>query len=314
MKRLIIISLILFGHNVFAQNLVPNPSFEDTIQCPISNGNILDTEHWYSPTIGTPDFFHSCNGSSLGIPINSVGSQYARTGEAYAGIVTLDTINLQSNIEYIRIELIDTLVSEQCYDVSFFFSVADLNSFAVLSRDIGIQFTNTSIISPTYVLTYNPSNTIIDTNCIDTLNCTDWIEVSGEYYANGGERFITIGVFHTDTFCSSSTCNSIYFPGSVNGYCYIDDVSVIPCPVDSTSENKWECINGTCVDTVNNGTYTSLADCEAYCEQVGISEQKQTKTLLKIIDVLGRETKPQPNVPLFYIYDDGTVEKRIIIK
>ena len=38
------------------------------------------------------------------------------------------------------------------------------------------------------------------------------------------------------------------------------------------------------------------------------------KELLKIIDVLGRETKGTKNEPLFYIYDDGTVEKRIIIE
>tara|TARA_B110000008_G_scaffold98088_1_gene100797 strand:+ start:1287 stop:3350 length:2064 start_codon:yes stop_codon:yes gene_type:complete len=36
------------------------------------------------------------------------------------------------------------------------------------------------------------------------------------------------------------------------------------------------------------------------------------KTLLKVTDLLGRETK-QTNQPLFYIYDDGTVEKRIVI-
>ena len=34
----------------------------------------------------------------------------------------------------------------------------------------------------------------------------------------------------------------------------------------------------------------------------------------KIIDILGRETKPTINTPLFYIYDDGTVEKKIIIE
>ncbi|MBT3622111.1 MAG: hypothetical protein HN535_05105 [Flavobacteriales bacterium] len=38
------------------------------------------------------------------------------------------------------------------------------------------------------------------------------------------------------------------------------------------------------------------------------------KTLLKIIDILGRETKPTINTPLFYMYDDGTVEKKIIIE
>ncbi|MDC0204689.1 CotH kinase family protein, partial [Flavobacteriales bacterium] len=38
------------------------------------------------------------------------------------------------------------------------------------------------------------------------------------------------------------------------------------------------------------------------------------KTLLKIFDVVGRESKPKPNVLLLYIYDDGTVEKRIVIE
>ena len=37
------------------------------------------------------------------------------------------------------------------------------------------------------------------------------------------------------------------------------------------------------------------------------------KELLKVTDLLGRETK-QTNQPLFYIYDDGTVEKRVIIE
>ena len=36
--------------------------------------------------------------------------------------------------------------------------------------------------------------------------------------------------------------------------------------------------------------------------------------LLKIINMLGQETTPKPNQPLFYIYDDGTVEKRIVIE
>ena len=38
------------------------------------------------------------------------------------------------------------------------------------------------------------------------------------------------------------------------------------------------------------------------------------KILLNIIDMLGRNTQFQYNTPLFYIYDDGTVEKRIIIE
>ena len=38
------------------------------------------------------------------------------------------------------------------------------------------------------------------------------------------------------------------------------------------------------------------------------------RTLIEIKDVLGRKTKINTNKPLFYIYDDGTVEKKIIIE
>jgi len=38
------------------------------------------------------------------------------------------------------------------------------------------------------------------------------------------------------------------------------------------------------------------------------------KTLLKVTDMLGQETPHKRNTPLFYIYDDGTVEKRIVIE
>ena len=46
---------------------------------------------------------------------------------------------------------------------------------------------------------------------------------------------------------------------------------------------------------------------------VGIEEHTTNKEILKVTDLLGRETK-QTNQLLFYIYDDGTVEKRIVIE
>ena len=36
--------------------------------------------------------------------------------------------------------------------------------------------------------------------------------------------------------------------------------------------------------------------------------------LIRIVDVLGRESKGTKNEPLFYIYNDGTVEKKIILE
>ncbi len=42
--------------------------------------------------------------------------------------------------------------------------------------------------------------------------------------------------------------------------------------------------------------------------------ENDNRKLLKITDGLGRKSKPTPNVPLFYRYNDGTVEKRIVIE
>lgn len=44
-----------------------------------------------------------------------------------------------------------------------------------------------------------------------------------------------------------------------------------------------------------------------------ILEIPNERKLLKIVDILGKESKPKLNVPLFYIYDDGTVEKQVVI-
>ena len=38
------------------------------------------------------------------------------------------------------------------------------------------------------------------------------------------------------------------------------------------------------------------------------------KQLIKITDILGREVNEKRNTPLFYIYKDGTVEKKMIIE
>ncbi len=49
-----------------------------------------------------------------------------------------------------------------------------------------------------------------------------------------------------------------------------------------------------------------------------INEQSSTTLnkgkLLKTIDVLGRETEEKSNTPLFYIYENGVVEKRLIVE
>jgi hypothetical protein len=52
----------------------------------------------------------------------------------------------------------------------------------------------------------------------------------------------------------------------------------------------------------------------AYISTNIINTNNASQTLLEITDILGRETKGKKNEPLLYLYDDGTVEKRIIIE
>ena len=50
-------------------------------------------------------------------------------------------------------------------------------------------------------------------------------------------------------------------------------------------------------------------------DYTGIGElNNSSKQLIKIVDVLGRETPFKPNTPLLYIYDDGTIERKMIIE
>ena len=42
--------------------------------------------------------------------------------------------------------------------------------------------------------------------------------------------------------------------------------------------------------------------------------KSKVKNLIKVFGVLGREIKPKKNTPLFYMYDDGSVEKKIVLE
>jgi hypothetical protein len=46
---------------------------------------------------------------------------------------------------------------------------------------------------------------------------------------------------------------------------------------------------------------------------VGVEELPTTKKLVRIIDETGRDAQPVPNRPYIYLYNDGTIERKVII-
>ena len=82
------------------------------------------------------------------------------------------------------------------------------------------------------------------------------------------------------------------------------------------SNPNLECIqvnNVSCWDSTTSGIDPSFQYFSINCSGTSIKENTTNKELLKVTDLLGRETKGTKNEPLFYIYDDGTVKKRITI-
>lgn len=250
-----------------AQNLVPNWSFEDSINCPKTISQLSKTEFWTSPTIGTPDYFHSCSVSSVGVPSNPAGEQFSVTGEAYIGIYTF--LKYEKNLrEYIQVNLLDTLLVGKKYLVEFYISLGDNINYA--SNNIGVHFSDTAISDTGMLpLSYIPQ---IENKEIIT-NKSDWTKISGTYIANGNEIFMTIGNFRTD-----SLTDTVYVGGGNftwdNAYYYIDDVTVEPitCSNDTTELNFSMCLGDSLFYNnkyySNQGIYFDTLTKQAGCDSI----------------------------------------------
>jgi len=104
---------------------------------------------------------------------------------------------------------------------------------------------------------------------------------------------------------NGNNSNFLYFYSSGNP-------NLICINVDDAiwSTANWTATNG---NTVTSGNVDPQQYFSNNCSGTSIQEQTTNKILLKVTDILGRESK-QTNQSLFYIYDDGTVEKKIIIE
>jgi len=89
--------------------------------------------------------------------------------------------------------------------------------------------------------------------------------------------------------------------------------------------NEWEPYNATLLQSMDVLMYALITDVQYKLPQLApdgnycptpsaITEIHTERKLIKIIDVLGRTTIATNNNPLFYIYDNGNVEKKIIIE
>ncbi len=236
-KILILIIALAFNYTYAQQNLVPNGSFEDTVNCPsYANGFYINTaKYWFNPNTGTADYFNSCstyfdtfqNRFFFSVPQNYIGFQYAHTGNAYGGYVFTQNApdSMNPNLpyaEYMQVKLLTPLQKNKIYEVKYYVSPSTNGYY---SNSTGCYLSNTAISRIDFdVFPFTPqiqSNPNIFIS--DTLN---WIEVKGTYNAAGGEEYITIGNFKTYPTIKNIDDNGNQIPFS-NFYHYVDDVSII---------------------------------------------------------------------------------------
>lgn len=225
---LFIFILCIAIENNYAQNLVPNYSFEIYSTCPNAGGQINYSTPWKNPTTTTSDYFNSCS-LSYGVPLNGIGHQNAIDGVAYGGFTAFAN-PLGSNFrEYLQVPLTTALSIDSCYHLSFYVSIADSAVYG--TNKLSAFFSDTAIsASCACFLTCTPQIIFYSPTVIG--NSSTWYKVEGIFQAQGNEQYLTIGNFSTD---ASTTITSVN-PGEPFdiAYYYIDSVSLIKvtCPID----------------------------------------------------------------------------------
>ncbi len=194
-RTLTIIVLAFASITGQAQNLVPNPSFENHSYCPtdFNQGNLDIVKDWTQASKGTSDYFHACS-RIVGVPENSFGTQEAKDGEAYLGMITFAPAK-KNYREYMQTKLTKVLEPDQLYCVSFYISLADQSKF--VTDGLGAYFSNNKVRSDSYKFipvkaqVKNPDHHVLD-------NSQAWFLLSDVYLAKGGERYLTLGNFEPD--------------------------------------------------------------------------------------------------------------------
>ncbi len=228
MKKTIFVILIILAQGIsYAQNLVPNPSFEEYSQCPHNMGQIQSATPWFMPYywVLSSEYYNMCDSTTGGVfPIYL--SQKPRTGNGLAGIVfyTSPTAT-QEYREYIEVLLNKPLDSNKTYCISYYVSLFGYSTYAIDA--LCACFTTDSLLNqdPNIMLLPCPNMTCNTVGNIikDTLN---WVKISMYYTAQGDESFITIGNFKTTPQTNAEFIALTY---GWQTYYFIDDVSVYEC-------------------------------------------------------------------------------------
>ncbi len=217
---------------VFAQNLVPNGSFEEYSLCPDNQSQIERAIGWQACR-GTCDYLNSCGIEGVtGVPHNIWGWQTAAIGDGYAQLISFsaDDGNPYYLREWIGASLAEPCVVGQTYYVSVKFSWTTsldtlLGSCQFANDHMGVRFTASAYTSSDADPVPNAAQVWSSQVITDSVG---WTTVVGSFIADSAYTFVSVGNFFDD-----EVTNGVMLDSSgafAISYYYVDDVCVSDQP------------------------------------------------------------------------------------
>lgn len=238
--RFLFVVLIALSYSVCfvqAQNLVPNPGFEQYKFCPGGYNQRQAEFHvtdWRSANRGTPDHFHECSTGGADVPHNWAGVSQAREGQGYVGLYMWMTI--KNYREFIQTKLTQPLLKDTLYTLQFYFKLSSYSRFAI--DRIGLLLSDSMVsYSSDGPVRIEPTFSMIKDSAL-TENTGAWERAHWTFRAKGGEQYITIGNFWGD----QTKYYRIQFRNTPEqmlkdaSYYYVDDVRLAPVHQDQQQQ------------------------------------------------------------------------------
>lgn len=230
MLRTLLLSLTtaLAGTAMAQINLVPNSSFEDTVDCYVTTQcRLLKAVHWRNPNLATPDLYDCDTVRVCGAPMTpdlGLAYQPSLDGSRHAGAFFWYGPGGSNTRDYLMVQLTDPLEHGATYEVSL--SYTRRRFYHQLAVDhVGVWFGADSLFEPhPNVITATPQVRLTDPIEDHLTVGGEWVQLSDTFVADGGERWMVIGNFDPP----GSVDGIVVEPGAISATCYyyIDSVSV----------------------------------------------------------------------------------------
>lgn len=228
MKPLATISAMLLFSPLWAQNLVPNGSFEEYTACPTYFGLASWSTGWQNLYAQSADYFNACHTNNVvGVPLNQFGYQYPADGDAYMGMVTY-AYNRPEYREMVGTQLIQPLQIGVPVCLSFRAAVGGFgtsvgNSAGYTCKGIGMKFFN-ALPAEQDVYDY-PNSAAIHLSQVPT-DTAIWYLVEGTYIPDSAYTYVVVGNFFADSLNQPTIQDEVGINATDWAYAFVDDLRV----------------------------------------------------------------------------------------